>query len=935
MQKNRQNTAVAALLILALSATGLAATEEAAGRPTGIDALRVEYLENPLGIDELHPRFSWQLHSSARGVAQSAFEIRVARDETSLRAAHDLTWDSGKIASGQSIQYSYAGPALQSRQRYFWQVRVWDAQGKDLGWSAAAHWEMGLLDSTEWSASWIASGIPSDPTASGQPPMLRRDFQLTGPVKSARVYVTAHGMYELFLNGQRVGDAVLTPGWTSYNHRLQYFTYDVTDRLKGGANAVGAYLGNGWYRGVVGFTGARNHYGDQLAVLLQLEVVYQDGRRETIGSDDAWKSSTGPILMSEIYDGETYDARQEKSGWSVAGFDSHDWVPVKRVTASKDVLVAPQSPPMRRHEEFKAKKIFRTPAGDTVVDFGQNLVGWVRLKVNGAAGSTVTLRHAEVLDKSGNFYTDNLRTAQQSIRYTLKGRGEENYEPHFTFQGFRYVAVSGYPGELTPASLTAIAIYTDMSPTAEFATSKPLINQLEHNIQWGQKGNFLDVPTDCPQRDERLGWTGDAQVFSPTAAFNMDVAAFFTKWMKDVAADQMANGSVPYVVPDVLTSPSRPAPAGGERGTGGAAGWADAATIIPWNMYLAYGDTRILEAQYASMQRWVDYEQSRAGADDIWTGDFHFGDWLDFFSTAKNTRFGSTSTDLIATAYFARSTDILQRTAKILGKEKDAARYAESLEKIKAAFQKQFVMADGKVGEGTQTAYVLALDFDLVPPALQAAAAAKLAQDVRERGHLTTGFLGTPHLLTVLSRFGYTKEAYLLLNREEFPSWLYPVKQGATTIWERWDGLKPDGSFENKDMNSFNHYAYGAVGDWMYEVLAGINIDPASPGYKHVLIQPQPGGGFTHTSASHVSPYGRIATSWKLKGGILELEVIIPANSSATVRLPQTAPSAVTESGRVLASGSGITSVAGQGADTVVEVGSGRYVFTYPASGVE
>ena len=922
--------AAASLLMLAWTAAGVAA--QTAGEPTGIDALRVEYLENPLGIGELHPRLSWQLHSSARGVAQSAYEIRVARDEAALRAGKDLVWDSGKVASGESIQQSYAGPALQSRQRYFWQVKAWDAQGKELGWSGVAHWEMGLLSPAEWSASWIASGIASDPNVTGQPPMLRRDFKLKGPVQSARIYVTAHGMYELFLNGARVGDAVLAPGWTSYNHRLQYFTYDVTDRLKGGANAIGAYLGNGWYRGVVGFTNARNHYGDQLALLLQLEVLYQDGSREIIASDDAWKSSTGPILMSEIYDGETYDARLERSGWSAAGFDGHEWVAVKRVAASKDVLVAPQSPPMRRHEEFSPKKIFKTPAGDTVIDFGQNLVGWVRLKVSGAAGSTVTLRHAEVLDKGGNFYTDNLRTAQQSIRYTLKGSGEETYEPHFTFQGFRYVAVSGYPGKLTPASLTAIAIYTDMAPTAEFATSKPLINQLEHNIQWGQKGNFLDVPTDCPQRDERLGWTGDAQVFSPTAAFNMDVAAFFTKWMKDVAADQMANGSVPYVVPDVLTNPSRPAPAGGERGTGGAAGWADVATIIPWNMYLAYGDTRILETQYASMQRWVEYEQSRAGPDDIWKGDFHFGDWLDFFSTAKNTRFGSTSTDLIATAYFARSTDILQRTAKILGKDQDAARYAESLGKIKAAFQKQFVAADGTVGEGTQTAYVLALDFDLLPAALQAAAAGKLAQDVRERGHLTTGFLGTPHLLTVLSRFGFTKEAYLLLNREEFPSWLYPVKQGATTIWERWDGLKPDGSFENKDMNSFNHYAYGAVGDWMYQVLGGINIDPAAPGYKHVLIEPQPGGGFTHASASHLSPYGRIATSWKLNGRNLELEVVIPANSSATVRLPRTSPSAVTEGGHALASGSGITAVTAQGSDTLVEVGSGRYVFSYPAA---
>jgi alpha-L-rhamnosidase len=736
-------------------------------------------------------------------------------------------------------------------------------------------------------------------------------------------------MYELFLNGQRIGDAVLTPGWTSYNHRLQYFTYDVSDRLKAGANAIGAYLGNGWYRGVVGFQGARNHYGDQLALLLQLEVVYQDGHRETITSDGAWKSSTGPILMSEIYDGETYDARREQSGWNSPGFDDHDWLAAKQIAGAKDVLTGPESPPMRRHEEFVPQKIFKTPAGDTVVDFGQNLVGWVRLKVSGAAGSTVTLRHAEVLDKNGNFYTENLRTAQQSIRYTLKGGGQEVYEPHFTFQGFRYVAVSGYPGKLTPASVTGIAVYTDMAPMGEFASSKPLINQLEHNIQWGQKGNFLDVPTDCPQRDERLGWTGDAQVFSPTAAFNMDVAGFFTKWLKDLAADQMSSGSVPFVVPDVLTTPR--GPAAGERPAGGAAGWADAATVIPWNMYLAYGDSRVLQAQYPSMQRWVDYEQARAGADDIWAGDFHFGDWLDYFSTAKNTRFGSTSTDLIATAYFAHSTDILQHAAAILGKDQDAARYSASLEKIKAAFQKHFITADGIVGEGTQTAYVLALDFDLVPPALRPLAAAKLAQDVRERGHLTTGFLGTPHLLNVLSRFGYTKEAYMLLNREQFPSWLYPVKQGATTIWERWDGLKPDGTFENKDMNSFNHYAYGAVGEWMYEVLAGINIDPASPGYKHVLIQPQPGGGFAHASASHISPYGRIATNWKFNGQNFELEVVIPANSSATVRLPRTQPAAVLESGQALSNGPGIAAVAAQGADTVVEIKSGRYLFSYPA----
>jgi alpha-L-rhamnosidase len=482
--------------------------------------------------------------------------------------------------------------------------------------------------------------------------------------------------------------------------------------------------------------------------------------------------------------------------------------------------------------------------------------------------------------------------------------------------------VSGYPGKLTTGSITGVVVHSGLDQMSEFATSKPLINQLQHNILWGQKGNFLDVPTDCPQRDERLGWTGDAQVFSPTAAFNMDVAGFFTKWLKDLAADQLPNGSIPFVAPDVLSTPDQPA--------AGAAGWGDAATVIPWNMYLAYGDTRILQVQYPSMQKWVDYEQSRAGADEIWDGDTHFGDWLDFFGAAKNTNYGSTSTDLIATAYFAHSADILQRTAVLLGKPKDAARYGETLAKIKDAFRQKFVAADGTVGEGTQTAYVLALDFDLLPPSLQAPAAQKLAADVRERAHLTTGFLGTPHLLRVLTRFGYLTEAYMLLNREEFPSWLYPVKHGATTIWERWDGLKPDGTFQSKDMNSFNHYAYGAVGDWMYAVLGGINIDPAAPAYKHIVIQPQPGGGFTRTSASHMSPYGLVSTDWTLRGRGLRLVVVIPPNATATIRLPGAKMTRVTEGGRTLATGAGITALHQEGADTAVETGSGRYVFSYP-----
>jgi alpha-L-rhamnosidase len=886
-----------------------------------LGVLRVEYADNPIGIDVTRPRFSWQLLSSARGVAQTAYQIRVARDEKSLRDGLNLLWDSGKLLSDESIQHVYQGPSLQSRQRYYWQVRVWDEHGIDLGWSAVAHWEMGLLSPQNWTAKWIAAGAIED-TRSTVPPIFRHEFSLGGAIKSARIYATSHGLYQLALNGQPVTEDVLTPGWTSYNHRLQYQIYDVSDKLKNGVNAIGASLGNGWFKGVVGFEGKADHYGDQLALLLQLEVTFVDGHTETIVSNESWKSSTGPIVMSEIYDGETYDARLERAGWTSPGYDDHEWARVQTIDAAKEVLIAPEGPPVRRVETLVPKRIFTTPGGDTVVDFGQNMVGWVRLKVQGPAGTTVTLRHAEVLDRDGNFYTENLRAAKATVQYILKGKGLEIFEPHFTFQGFRYVAVEGYPGKLKAADLAGVVVHSDMARTGEFATSKSLINQLQHNIIWGQKGNFVDVPTDCPQRDERLGWTGDAEVFSSTAAFNMDVAGFFTKWLKDLTADQLSTGSVPFVVPDILSTPLQPA--------AGAAGWGDAATVIPWNLYLAYGDLRILEQQYSSMQKWVDYEQARAGADNIWDGDTHFGDWLDFFSTAKNTRFGSTSTDLIATAYFAHSTDILQRSAALLGKADDAARYSASLAKIKEAFRRNFIAADGTIAEGTQTAYVISLDFDLVPISQQADAAQKLVQDVRERGHLTTGFLGTPHLLNILSRYGYLKEAYGILNREEFPSWLYPVKKGATTIWERWDGIKPDGSFENKDMNSFNHYAYGAVGDWMYKVIGGINIDSLAPGYKHILISPQPGGGFTSASTSHASPYGTISTDWKLSGHNLRLIVVIPPNTTATIRLPNADIRAVSETGKLLSAGSEITSVRQDGPTGVVEIGSGRYQFEYP-----
>jgi alpha-L-rhamnosidase len=552
---------------------------------------------------------------------------------------------------------------------------------------------------------------------------------------------------------------------------------------------------------------------------------------------------------------------------------------------------------------------------------GQNMVGFVRLRVKGPAGTSVTLRHAEVLDKAGNLYTTNLRAAKQQVTYVLKGGAEEAYEPHFTFQGFRYVAVEGWPGDLALDGLTGVVVHSDMAVTGQFTASSPMLAQLQHNIRWGQKGNFVDVPTDCPQRDERLGWTGDAQVFSRTAAFNMDVAGFFTKWLGDVAADQQEDGAVPFVIPDVLSANG--------RGASASAAWADAATIIPWTMYLSYGDTRLLERQYPSMKAWVEYMRRQAGEKALWTTGFHFGDWLAFATTASDYPGATTGKDLIATAFFAHSTDLLQRTAAVLGKKEEAAEYAALLPRIKEAFRREFVTASGRVGENTQTAYALALQFDLLPEELRGEAARRLAEDVKARGHLTTGFVGTPYLCHVLSRHGHIDLAYRLLNRKEYPSWLYPVTQGATTIWERWDGLKPDGSFQDAGMNSFNHYAYGAIGEWMYRVVAGLEIDPAEPGYKHVLVQPRPGGGLASAEARLETPYGEAASGWAVAEGKATVSAVVPPNAHGTVRLPAATLAAVSEGGVPVPSAPGVKRAAQEGDDVVVEVGSGSYRFTY------
>jgi alpha-L-rhamnosidase len=879
--------------------------------------LRCEYLVNPLGIDVIQPRLSWRLASDERSVLQNSYQILVADSRDALDADTGNCWDTGRVESEQSIHHPYTGVPLRARTRYFWKVRVWDQNGQPSDWSDVATWEMGLLHPSNWRAEWITPAWEEEKTTSQPSPLLRTEFTVDSKVSSARLYVTSLGLYHVELNGARVGDWLFTPGWTSYSKHLPYQTYDVTHLLHDGVNALGAMLGDGWYRGYIGWKGRRNVYGDQLALLAQLHITYADGREQVVITDGTWKAATGAILASDLYNGETYDARLERPGWNAAGYDESDWQRVHRLPHPKHMLVAQSHPPVRAVETLHPLAIFKSPSGCTLVDMGQVMTGRVRITMRGAAGQVVTLRHGEVLDQHGELYTANLRTAKQTVSYTLKGADEETYEPHFTFQGFRYVQVDGYPGELTPNAIEGVVIYSDMPQTGTFECSNPLINQLQQNIVWSQKGNFLDVPTDCPQRDERFGWTADAQVFIRTASFNMEVATFFTKWLRDLAADQTDEGRVAFVIPDILID------------EGGTAAWGDAATICPWTLYLCYGDSRILEAQYKSMKGWVTYMLSRADMHLIWR-DALFGDWLAIASPSDRFPYDVTETDLIATAFFAHSTQLLYRAAQVLGYEDDAAQYGSLARAIRAAFCKEFVTPSGRLTSNTQTGYVLALMFDLLPEAQRPEAARRLEEEVRRHDlHISTGFVGTPYLLHVLSRFGYTDIAYALLLQETCPSWLYPISKGATTIWERWDGIKPDGSFQDETMNSFNHYAYGAVGEWLYRVVAGIDLDPEAPGYKHILIQPQPGGDLTFAKATYQSLYGEIVSSWTLDDDSFRLFVTIPANTRATIRLPHAHLEQVRHRGEPLSRATSLHEARQDGQDVIVMVGSGQYDFAY------
>ncbi len=887
-------------------------------KPVVVYDLTCEHKKDPLGVDAPHPRLSWKIRSAGYNVMQTAYSIRVATDQRF--SGSGMSWQTGKIVSDESVLIPYEGAPLKPGQRYYWQVKVWDNKGRESQWSEAGYWETGLLSPAGWKAKWIE--LDSDTLRYSPSTHFRRDFFVSKSVRTARIYVTSHGFYELNLNGKKAGDQVFTPGWTSYGKRLQYQVYDVTSLLLPGKNAIGAVLGDGWYRGTLAWGDNWAVYGKRLGLLMQMHIKYSDGTESIIVTDESWKGYTGgAIVMNDIYNGETYDATRKLTGWNLPGYDDSSWKPVTTGSYSMSNIIASEGAEIRRIEEIVPVRIFRTPKGSLVADMGQNMVGWIRLRVRGPRGTTIILRHAEVLDKYGEFYTENYRKAKAQLTYTLSGEGEEVYEPRFTFMGFRYVEVTGFPGELRPENLTGVVIHSDMTPTGTYESSNPLLNQLQHNIRWGQKGNFVDVPTDCPQRDERLGWTGDAQAFCRTAAFNYDVAAFFTKWLKDVSADQRPGGEIPVVVPDVLNKQ-------GSLTASASAGWGDVGVIAPWTMYLVYGDRQLLENQYPGMKAWVDFIRMKAGDAMIWKDGSIYGDWLFYHPPVNNhpEPDGHTEHDFIATAYYAYSASLLAKAARVLGKTDDERIYTDIFEKIKKVFNHEYVTPAGRIGTNSQTSYVLPLMFGLLPEEIRPKAAAFLVNDIKSRGnHLSTGFLGTIYLCHVLTENGYTDVAYDLLLQEKYPSWLYPVKMGATTIWERWDGQKPDSTFQDAGMNSFNHYAYGAIGDWMYRVSAG--IETLIPGYRHLLIQPHPTDKLDYSQATFESRYGTISSGWERKNGKITIKVVIPVNSTATINLPSDSVDRITESGKPLNEIKIFSDVKVEDSVVKIMTGSGSYVF--------
>lgn len=879
--------------------------------------LRCEYLVDPLAVDEPAPRLSWRLEtaSSERGQTQASCRILVASSLALLDKDQGDLWDA-ELQGPACAQIAYAGKPLAPRSQVFWKVQAVDGNRRRSAWSRPARWGVGLLRGEAWTSEWIGLDEVRPSGADWLPPtrkkrvylpaaMLRKDFSLPAAPVRAVLYVTALGNVEPRLNGQRVADEFFTPGWTDYAKRLHYRAYDVLSLLKPGGNTLGAVLGDGWFRGNIASFG-QNRYGKQTRLRAELHLFFADGKERLVVSDDTWKGSTGPILEADQQAGESYDARLEQPGWDAPGFDDAKWtsVSVGAELAPKIVRAHP-APPVRRVAELPAATSSRPRPGVYVFDLGQNFAGFARLKVREPAGTVVRLRFAEMLQNDGTLYTENLRSARVTDTYVCKGGGEETWEPRFAFHGFRYVEVTGLTNVPEADAVTGVVLSTGSEETGAFECSNALLNRIWSNTRWGQLSNYFEVPTDCPQRDERLGWTGDAQIFVRTAAYNQDIAAFMGKWVDDLLDAQNPDGSFTDVAPAAIK--------------GWSPGWGDAGVIVPWTLWRVYGDTRLLERAYPAMKRYMAYLQSRAPEG---IGPDHgYGDWLAIG--------GVTEKPLISTAYLAHDANLMADIAAALGKTEDEAAFRALFDATSAAFRGKFVNADGSVGASkSQTAHLLALRFGLLTPEQRPAAIAHLIDNLERRNwRLGVGFLGVNLLLPTCTEAGRVDGAYYLIAGREFPSWGYSVDQGATTIWERWNSYTKAAGFGNPGMNSFNHYSYGSCVEWFYRTVLGID---GGVGFARVLIRPQPGPGVESASGHYDSLRGRVATSWKLRNGEFSFDITLPPNVTAEIRIPTSEPEKVLEGGKPAAGAEGLRLLRTEDGAAVYEAGSGTYRFQAP-----
>ncbi len=924
---------VRALMMLVAMCASVALPVGCAPPSSGLEptALRVEYLANPLAVDAPKPRLTWEfVQLGARGAKQTAWRVLAASRPDILTAGRGDVWDSGKVASAESVSVPYGGRPLRSRERVYWKVQAWDERDRPGPWSPPAEWTMGLLGASDWSARWIRDTAPSVGDRSAT--YLRREFALERPAVRAIVHVSALGLYELRVNGRRVGDRQLAPEWTDYSTRVQYQAYDVTSQLRPGSNVLAATVADGWYAGGIGLgmiiaKKPRNIYGTTPSLLVELEVQHETGPPTTIVSDGSWRATrNGPVRAADILNGETYDARREMPGWDGVGFDASSWHPVDAGEAATagPRLVAQPNEPIRVTQELKPIRLTEPKPGVFVFDLGQNMVGWCRLAVRGKAGATVRLRHAEMLDDAGLIYTENLRGALQTDTYALRGAATESFEPQFTYHGFRYVEVSGDVERPQREDLVALAVHSAVTPAGSFESSDALLNQLWKNIVWTQRDNMHSIPTDCPQRDERLGWMGDILVFAQTAIYNFDMAAFLKKWIVDVRDAQADDGRFPDFAPH---------PFGTNERFSGAPGWGDAGIVVPWRAYENYGDTRILADHFDAAVRWIEFIR-RENPDLLWTkkrGN-DYGDWLSGDTLVADgwpKKGAEVPKEVFATAMFAHSTDLVARMARVLGKDAEARKYGDLFARIKAAFNAAYVDGDGRITGDTQAGYALALYLDLLPDALRPAAFRRMVAGIDAyNGHMSTGFHSTYRMMMELTRAGRTDLAYKLALERTFPSWGYSIDNGATTIWERWDGYVKGRGFQDKGMNSFNHYAIGAVGEWMYRVVLGINADPAQAGWTRVVIRPRPGGGLTWAKGSYHSIRGKIEVSWQQPAAdAFSLDVTIPPGVAAVVYVPARDAARVSEGAGPASRAAGVTFVKMDDGAAVFEVGSGQYRF--------